>query len=169
MPRPRKSRYVEYSVREQCFKPCRSGRASKNAVTLFLDELEAVRLSDLEGLNQEDAAAKMEISRSTFARLLNDAHGKIAEAIIFSKSIITEGAEQDAGCSERRQFECGECGHGWELECDSGCPAECPECGGGDFRRTNCGLRYRRHGESGKSLNREGKGGCCRQRSGPSS
>ncbi len=164
MPRPRKSRRIESSVREQCFRPCRTGRAAKNAVKLFLDELEAVRLSDLEGLSQEDAAAKMEISRSTFARLLNEAHSKIAEAIIQSKPIMTEGAEQDENLLSGRKFKCAGCGHEWELMCGTGCPASCPECGGGDFRRTNCGLRYQRRGTCGKGQNTGGKHGCCRQR-----
>jgi len=56
----------------------------QNATMLFLDELEAIRLGDLEGLSQEEAAAKMEISRSTFARLINEAHRKIADALLSS-------------------------------------------------------------------------------------
>jgi uncharacterized protein len=162
MPRPRKSRYIETMPSGQCFKPCRAAGSSKNAIKIFLDELEAIRLGDLEGLSQEEAASKMEISRSTFARLINEAHRKIADAIIFSKPIITEGEEQSV---EKRSFKCKECGHGWELECGTGCQGKCPECGSVEFYRTNCGRRYQRLDTCGEAKLRDtdGRNKCCRK------
>lgn len=146
MPRPRKCRYIETAAAGQCFKPCASGHASKNAVTLFLDELEAIRLGDLEGLSQEDAAAKMEISRSTFARTIDAAHRKIAEALVSSKPIAIEGEATD---DEKRKFKCEGCGRKWATESGPECPKECPKCGGKDFHRTNCGRRYQRQSSGG--------------------
>jgi len=56
-----------------------------------MDEFEAVRLKDLEGLEQEEAAKKMKISRSTFQRLVVSARKKIADAIVHGKAIKIEG------------------------------------------------------------------------------
>jgi predicted DNA-binding protein (UPF0251 family) len=60
-------------------------------VNLALDELEAVRLADLEGLYQEDAAKKMNISRQTFGNIVNSAHKKIADALLNGKALKIEG------------------------------------------------------------------------------
>ncbi|MCU0846488.1 MAG: DUF134 domain-containing protein [Spirochaetes bacterium] len=60
-------------------------------VVLSLDELEAVRLADFAGLYQEDAAARMDISRQTFGRIIETARKKIADALINGKSLRIEG------------------------------------------------------------------------------
>jgi predicted DNA-binding protein (UPF0251 family) len=60
-------------------------------VNLTLDELEAVRLADLEGLYQEDAARKMDISRQTFGNIINSAHKKIADVLLNAKALKIEG------------------------------------------------------------------------------
>jgi predicted DNA-binding protein (UPF0251 family) len=57
---------------------------------LGLDELEAIRLADHEGLYHEEAAARMNISRPTFGRILNQARRKVAEAIIKGKALKIE-------------------------------------------------------------------------------
>jgi len=73
-----------------CFQPGEDF-PPRGKVTLALDELEALRLADLEGLYQEEAAAKMGISRSTFARILSSAHRKVAEALVLGKVVHVEG------------------------------------------------------------------------------
>ena len=60
-------------------------------VTLSLDEYESIRLADLEGLYQEEAAQRMNISRQTFGRIIEAAHKKIADALINGKAIKIEG------------------------------------------------------------------------------
>ena len=60
-------------------------------VSLALDELEAIRLADLAGLYQEDAAKKMNISRQTFGNIINSAHKKIADALLNAKALKIEG------------------------------------------------------------------------------
>ncbi len=57
---------------------------------LDMDELEAVRLADHEGLYHEDAAQKMEVSRATFGRILNSARRKLADAVINGKALKIE-------------------------------------------------------------------------------
>jgi len=70
-----------------CFKPCGVRAHSLEKVVLSKDELEALRLADLEGMYQEDAASEMEVSRPTFGRILSSARKKIADAILNGKSI----------------------------------------------------------------------------------
>ncbi len=79
-------------------------------VTLTLDELEALRLADLEGLYQEQAAAKMKISRPTFSRIVAEARHKVAEALVHGKALRLEGGavrvkgerKHENCCSRRR-------------------------------------------------------------------
>jgi predicted DNA-binding protein (UPF0251 family) len=60
-------------------------------INLTLDELEAVRLADLEGLYQVDAAKKMDISRQTFGNIINSAHRKVADVLLNTKALKIEG------------------------------------------------------------------------------
>jgi hypothetical protein len=59
-------------------------------VSISIDELESIRLADLEGLYHEDAALKMKISRQTFGRILNEARRKVAECLLKSKALKIE-------------------------------------------------------------------------------
>jgi len=73
------------------FKPQGVPMASLEVVVLSVEEYEALRLSDLQGLSQADAAKRMGISQPTFNRLLASARSKIAEAIVKGKAIKIEG------------------------------------------------------------------------------
>ncbi|OPX94719.1 MAG: hypothetical protein A4E62_02823 [Syntrophorhabdus sp. PtaU1.Bin002] len=64
-------------------------------IGLGLDELEALRLADLEGLYQEEAAARMNVSRPTFGRIINEARRKVADAIINGKVLVIEKQIQE--------------------------------------------------------------------------
>ncbi len=60
-------------------------------VCLTVDEFEAVRLYDLEGLEQSEVALRMNVHRSTVSRMLDSAHKKIADALVNIKAIKIEG------------------------------------------------------------------------------
>lgn len=75
------------------FKPRGAPLSSLQEVVLTLDEFEAIRLADLEGLYQDAAAKEMGISRQTFGRILEEAHRKVADAIINAKALRVEGGE----------------------------------------------------------------------------
>ena len=60
-------------------------------VALQIDELEALRLADLEGLYQETAAEQMRVSRPTFARILSRARGAVADALVNEKVLLVRG------------------------------------------------------------------------------
>jgi predicted DNA-binding protein (UPF0251 family) len=89
--RPKKTRWVKCAPGEKCFKPQCRPLQELEGVVLTMDEYEAVRLSDLEGLTQEEAAEKMKVHRSTISRILNSAHRKIADALVNVKAIRIEG------------------------------------------------------------------------------
>ena len=91
MPRPCRCRRIRCSPDTNYFKPRGIPLDMLEEVNLALDELEAVRLADLEGLYQEDAAKKMNISRQTFGNIVNSAHKKIADALLNGKALKIEG------------------------------------------------------------------------------
>lgn len=85
--RKRKNRNIDINYIGVCFKPCGIPKEELETVILYEDEMEAIRLADFESHYQEDSANKMNISRTTFARLIQSAHQKIADALINKKSI----------------------------------------------------------------------------------
>jgi predicted DNA-binding protein (UPF0251 family) len=89
--RPKKTRWVKCVPGERCFKPLCKPLNKLEGVYLTLDEFEAIRLSCLEGLRQEDAAKLMKVSRPTFSRIETSAHKKIADALVNIKAIRIEG------------------------------------------------------------------------------
>lgn len=64
-------------------------------VTLTIGELEAIRLTDLQGLYHAEAAKKMNVSRQTLGRILASAHKKIADALVNAKALAIEGGHYE--------------------------------------------------------------------------
>jgi len=109
------------------FKPAGIRMAELEEVGLLVEEAEAIRLKDLEGLEQEECAQKMNISRSTFSRILDSARQKIADALLNGKAIRIEGGNFEMAV---RRFRCLE-GHEWEVPFEtmiSAPPEFCPKC-----------------------------------------
>ncbi|MFH1347948.1 MAG: DUF134 domain-containing protein [Candidatus Margulisiibacteriota bacterium] len=125
MPRPFRCRRVSRRPGKDYFKPRGIPLNELEEVILQLDEFEAIRLADLEGMYQEDAAKKMNVSRQTFGNIIDSAHKKIADAIINSKAIKIEGGEVEM---VERQFVCYDCKHEWSLPHGTGRPDVCPKC-----------------------------------------
>ena len=88
--RPRIMRRIALELEADYFKPAGIPMRELEMVSLTLEETEAIRLSDLDDLEQEDAAAKMGISRRTFWRELQSARKKIADALVNGKAIKIE-------------------------------------------------------------------------------
>jgi predicted DNA-binding protein (UPF0251 family) len=80
-------RHIDKDHSGVCFKPCGIQRKMLTNVILDEDEMEAIRLSDYENLYQQEAAERMGISRTTFARLIESAHRKIADALLHGKAL----------------------------------------------------------------------------------
>jgi predicted DNA-binding protein (UPF0251 family) len=91
VPRPRKRRMVQCHPRVAYYKPQGVPLAGLKETVLTVDGLEALRLADAEGLDQEAAAQRMGISRPTFSRLVAEARSLVARAIVDGRAIRIEG------------------------------------------------------------------------------
>jgi len=91
MVRPLKQRMVRQKPKSDYFKPRGIPLRELEENILTIDETEAIRLADLNGLSHEQAGEKMEVSRQTFGRIISAARNKIADAIINGKAINIEG------------------------------------------------------------------------------
>lgn len=113
-----------------------------SAIRLTLDEVEALRLADLESIYQEGAAEVMGVSRSTYGRILESARHKLALALWDGRSLLIEGGdvcsrnlpELAAGPGRGAGLSCGSCicpGCGYRRPHQPGVPCRrlrCPDC-----------------------------------------
>ena len=102
-----KCRRVCFKPPSSCFTPDAGGC---EAVVLLVDELEALRLCDLEAMEQDAAAVVMGISRGTLQRVLYSARAKTADALCYGKKILIEGGNyevSDAICGKK--IKCSRC------------------------------------------------------------
>ena len=91
MPRPKCCRMIAGPPGCRSFGPVGMAGVAQPAVVLGLDEFEAIRLADLEGLYQEQAAEKLHVSRQTFGRIIEAARKKVAQALIEGRPLQIEG------------------------------------------------------------------------------
>lgn len=126
MPRPCCCRRIAGQPACILFKPAGIPAASLQEIALTLDELEAMRLADLEGLYQEQAAEKMKVSRPTFGRIVESARRKVTEALVKGFLLRIEGGV--VMIDTVRTFKCHDCQHKWQLPHGTGRPTECPAC-----------------------------------------
>ena len=94
MVRPRLCRRIKFNPEVNYFEPQGIPVRCLEVVQMSLEEMEALRLKNLEGLEQTQAAQKMNTSQSTFARILASAHQKIADALINGKAIRIEQGDK---------------------------------------------------------------------------
>jgi uncharacterized protein len=159
MPRPPIERSVAGVPRVTLFKPAGVPARELERLQLAVDELEAMRLVDLEGLSHEQAAEVMGVSRQTVGRVLERGRAKVAEALVAGKAILIGGGQYRV---EPQQWCCFSCEERWMAEPGA---ASCPKCGspdvgvcwgGGD----RCGRR--RGGRSGHGAGPGHHGHGCR-------
>lgn len=91
--RRRRIRCIGFDPSHRCFKPCGSLGRELKTVTLWADELEALRLADLEGLYHEECAQRMGISRTTLSRTLAKARRKVTETLIEGRRLIVADSQ----------------------------------------------------------------------------
>ncbi|MCP4181032.1 MAG: DUF134 domain-containing protein [bacterium] len=119
MARPLKCRkiYIDIETESYCFGPKRVPMKQLEKVALTLDELQAVKFADLEGVYHENAGKRMGISRQTFSNLVKSARKKIADAIINQKVLIIEDSGNTV-VAEKGFTKCRQCCHEWgSVEC----------------------------------------------------
>lgn len=154
MPRPFRCRRVRCNPDANYFKPRGIPVDLLEEVNLNMDELEAIRLADLEGKYQEDAAKKMNVSRQTFGNIVTSAHKKIADVLVNSKALKIEGGVIKM---MERCFVCYDCKNEWTLPFGSGRPNECQKCKSLNIHRAPQDRGWARAGGAGG-----GKGRCWR-------
>ena len=129
MPRPTKCRRVGFIPEVTYFKPAGIPLRDLEEVCLTVEEAEAIRLKDLQGLEQEEGAEKMNISRPTFQRVLASARQKIADALLNGKAIKIGGGNFEMS---PHRFRCAN-SHQWEVPFEDtaqGTSQLCPVCKG---------------------------------------
>lgn len=132
-----------------------------DVMTLGLEEIEAIRLKDMIGKDQEACAREMGLTRPTFQRILITARKKIATALVEGQTIIIKGGYYQM---KNRVFECLDCGETWEVEpCSEGgkhgYEIACPKCGSMKKTKLIDGIR---HACGGSGHHEHGaEGGCC--------
>ncbi|WP_010233453.1 DUF134 domain-containing protein [Clostridium arbusti] len=125
MPRPVKYRKIENLPQYTYFVPMGRKKCEIEDITIKVEELEAIRLKDIEDLNQEECAKKMHISRQTFQNIIDNARKKIATAIIEGKAINISGGNYTMNIC---QFKCLVCNNIYEIKYEED-RNTCPICG----------------------------------------
>lgn len=121
MVRPKCCRKIGCLPNKQYFKPNDTLKSELKEIILTLDELESIRLTDFEEIYQNEAAARMSISRTTLGRIVKSAHKKIADALINGKAIRIDGGKVELNevyrclkckksvCAKNNNSKCEEC------------------------------------------------------------
>ena len=151
MPRPVKTRRIQCKPDANYFKPRGVPVSILQEVVLLKDELEAIRLADLDEMYQQEAAHNMNVSRQTFGNIIRSAHRKIADALVNGKALKIEGG---VVVMQERKFQCQNCKHEWTVPFGTGRPGNCPQCQGNDIFRADKGQGRTGRGGSGRNQRR---------------
>ena len=124
MPRPKCCRQIGAMPGKTCFQPEGAASSSFDEVLLTLDEYEAIRLADLEGLYQEQAASRMNISRQTFGRIIEAARRKVADVLVNGKILKIEGGS--VSMKAEKPVRCPRCRRAFSPDCNKHNEMSCP-------------------------------------------
>jgi predicted DNA-binding protein (UPF0251 family) len=124
--RPPLERSVARLPRASLYKPAGIPTRELDQVGLTVDEVEALRLADLDGLSHEQAAESLGVSRQTVGRVLESARRKVADALVNGKALVIDGGSYQVSgvrCCEA-------CGARWEGGASEAAEDHaCPACG----------------------------------------
>lgn len=143
MPRPTKPRRIGYIPENKEFFP-KNIQEENSYIELSLEEVEALRLADYEGLDQIECADFMRVSRGTLQRIIKEARGKVAEAICFGLPIKISGGNYT---HEPQRKRCNHCHDNWQESNRNNCPS----CGSDDIKSDLPRRRQRRQGRRFKN------------------
>lgn len=127
MPRPKKIRRIGFIPNITEFIPKGNIDSNNNIVILNVEELEVIRLIDIEKLDQEQSSKKMEISRGTVQRILNSARNKVADSLINGKRIIIESGNY---CIDECRYICNKCKTIYKINNNK---IICPKCNSEEY------------------------------------
>lgn len=124
MPRPTKPRRISYIPEDKYFIPLSKENCQLEEIQIKFEELEAMRLKDIEKLSQEECAVKMQVSRQTFQLIIDKARKKVAQALISGKAIHIKGGNYTLNVCEYR---CKKCGYQYNKAYEN-TKIDCPRC-----------------------------------------
>ena len=127
MPRLTGLRKIEAFPSVGCFMPVRPGAQELEPVEIKIEEWEAMRLKNLEGLNQEECAQRMHVSRQTFQNVIDSARRNTTLALTEGRPIRIVGGNYTTG---QCIFTCLQCGADYEIRYTKD-RSVCPRCGAG--------------------------------------
>ena len=106
--RPRIRRRLSESGMLRCYGPRCEIPTEVETVVLLPEEIEVIRLIDLEGMEQEEAASFLGVSRRTVWKDLHDARRKVADALVHGKMIEVAGCVRQGGneCPKNQEYLC---------------------------------------------------------------
>ncbi len=129
-PRPKRRRWLEEPPFNAGFVPLNGEYDPGEGIVLLFEEYEALRLSDYQGLPQEEAARRMQVSRPTFTRIYKTTREKIARAFVENKPILIEGGHVDF---QESWYRCHNCGCVFKLGTEEENRKGCRVCGSNDI------------------------------------
>ncbi len=149
MARSKMQKMVHQPPLYTAFKPMGVMRSELQSLPLTLDEYEAIRLADYMGMDHAEASDEMEISRSTFTRLIEQARKKTAQFLVEGKELFIEGGNVHFRGNIIR---CQDCGHMFNIKINESV-SKCPECESvnlinlaGGFGHGRCCVRHHNRG-----------------------
>jgi predicted DNA-binding protein (UPF0251 family) len=116
MGRPVKPRIIDFIPENKIFSPVEED-LSKEVIELKFEEVEAMRLKDIEKLSQEEAAKLMNVSRQTYQLIIEKAREKVSTSLIYGNPIHIKGGNY-------MLLKCERCSHAQE----DACPKEIGSC-----------------------------------------
>jgi predicted DNA-binding protein (UPF0251 family) len=144
MSRPKARRLINNPPLFTGFKPIGVKGRDLERIEMSIDEFEALRLADYEGLSQDEAALEMDISRSTFSRLIESARRKSSEFFIRGRQLVVDGGPVHF---KENLLRCRNCGSVMPARLEMA-PKSCSRCGSEDLANLAEGF---------------GHGECCRE------
>lgn len=124
MPRPIKSRRVDFFPKNNYYIPWGKPKCELEEIALKVEELEAMRLKDIESLSQEECAERMLVSRQTFQNIIDSARKKVAIALTEGKAIRISGGNYTTNLCK---FKCLACNTSYEINYEHD-KNFCPKC-----------------------------------------
>ncbi len=131
IPRKKLHRRVHQEPPVSVFKPAGIPARDLDEILITVDEFEAIRLADFEGMSQREASVTMQISQPTFNRVLSSARSKIAKGLVQGDVLRIEGGryllEDGTGV-----LLCVACGYTLDMKSDD--RSSCPKCNSTNLR-----------------------------------
>jgi len=140
MPRPRKCRRVCRMPGCRRFGPLET-QVMQSAISMTVDEFEAIRLIDLLGLTQEECAGHMAVARTTAQAIYNSARAKLAEVLVHGRELLISGG--DIVLCEGVDRDCHRCCHRGQAR-PSG--TEAGDTGEEEYKKSSCGTEQQEKG-----------------------